>query len=455
MGLFGSGKNKSESLEAKADALMSSDPLEANRLYRDALRKILNKDPSAEERLRGKVRDARHRLIEMKIQEAGRFLDDRVPDAAAESLAIAREHVKPDEQALAAQIETLAARVREAEGATISARGVKPPSRERDRFADEEDQDEYADAPEELLEIDDPLAAFEMYAGLLGSDYERAMKLGDRFKAGFVAYQQGDRQAALAAFQEEAAAHPDEALVHEVLGQVCDQLGDESQAALAYRRALASEPSRANSRVALAQIVAGLGRRGAAPSAGDAANAVELLREGEAVDPAAASQYRIAQAEILAASGGAADALALLDPLLEGDHGSDPGVWQLYATALEMQGSLDEAEAAYRHLTQLGGQSMGARAVFAEFALRHGRALDEAEKIIFETCLGCQATRPSEDQLDRYGVLLSRIQLARGEYKAALDGIERLLVKGAPPDLEPALIEMRQAARQKMSPADH
>jgi len=449
MGLFGSGKGKHEALEAKADGLLGADPLEARRLYREALRKLGGKDAPAVERLRAKAREARARFLESKLAEAERFLEDRICDAAGESLAIARENLEPGEDEWTARVAALEARIREVEQTATVARPIRageglpvvvPPEA---LAADDDGAEAY--------EVEDPLAAFEMYAGMLGPDYEHATALSDEFKIGFVAFQLGDRAAALQAFQSECARHPEDGFLHEVLAQALDQDGREEEAAAHFRRAVEIQPERSNARLALAQLMAGP-RGGDAPGGEEGtAAALELLADGERLDPGHTLLFRIAKSEILVARRRGAEALATLDPLLQSAYEKEPVLWQLYGAALETQGSLDDAETAYRKFVRLSGQAMAPRAAFAEFALRHGRALDEAEKIIFETCLGCQATRPDEEQLDRYGVILTRIQMARGEYRAALDGAERLLAKGAPSDLVAGLEALRRAARAALS----
>jgi tetratricopeptide (TPR) repeat protein len=450
MGLFGA---KPEAQEAKADQLLPHDPLAAYKLYQEALRKLFSKDPLAVERLRGKIRDARQGFIRAKLAEAAAYIEDGISDAADESIVIAREHLKPDEPELAREIETMAARVRQAQEPV----GAPGPS---SRLTADSAPVFVAGVPEvdESLappgEPDDEgeLTAFEMYAGILEpEDIERAEIIGEEFKAGFVAYQQGDRRAAIAAFEKAAASHPHEALVHELLGQVLDQANEEARAADHFAKALALDPHRVNARLALAQMLAGLGRRPGRDTPPDIARAIELLHEGQRIDPSQETHFSLAIVEILIAGGRGAEAVELLEPLLQGDYEREAPVWQLYAAGLEIKGSLDEAEEAYRRLVQLSGNAMGPRGLFAEFALRHNRALAEAERSIFETCIGCQANPPSAETLDRYGVLLSRIQFARGEYRAALDGVERLMNKGAPADLVPILQQLRVEARERLA----
>jgi len=450
MGLFG---GKSPSHEAKGDALLASDPLAAMKLFREAFRKSGYKNPDDAARLKGKIREARQAFLRAKLREAAQFAEDGVYDAAMESLAIARENATPDDEELAREIAGETERMAQLE---VEAR---PAARSREERVDpgfvpgaiDEAEPLPEEAPLEEMQAESEGDEFSFYAGVLSpEDYDHALELGENFQAGFIAYQRGDRQTARAAFEQEAARHPLDGLVHEMLAFLLDQTGEEVRAAEHFREAVRIDPRRKNARLALAQILAGIGRRREEGSATDPQSALDLLYGGVKLDPDD-TDYSLAVAEVLISEKRATEAKEILEPLLDGELAADPGAWQYYALALEVEGSLDEAEAAHDHLVRLSGQSMAPRGLYAEFALRHNRWLDKAERLIFETCIGCQASAPSEESLDRYGVLLSRIQFARGEYKAALDGVERLLAKGAPQDLAPLLQAMRAEAKKRMA----
>ncbi|MCK4414368.1 MAG: hypothetical protein KAY32_12560 [Candidatus Eisenbacteria sp.] len=458
MGLFGGLFGKPAAMEEKADGVLASgDPLEAYRLYRSALRKTGGKDPAATERLQGKAHDAHQRFVRLKLDEAERMIEDRVLDAAEESLEIARDHLEQGDTRLRGEVEALATRLSsladtfEAPGHDAEQRDAPAP----DAPGIPTTQEEYLSTPEASLSETDPLTAYLMYSGALApADRERAERFGEDFKRAFVAYQQGDRQAALDGFTAELEKHPDEPLLLEHVGLLLDQLDRQGEARRHFERALKTDPHRINARLALAEMLAGTGSHGQAQQPRDPAGAraaLKLLAEGARIDPEHQVAYAVTHAEVMIAAGRAAEAVPQIEKLMEAGLDRDPGLWQLYAAALEAQGELDDAEEAYERVVQLSGHAMAPRGLFAEFALRHGRALKYAEKMIFETCLGCQATRPSEAQLDRYGVLLTRIQLARGQTKAALAGVERLLAKGPPPDLTPMLERLRSEARARLA----
>ncbi|MCK4305558.1 MAG: tetratricopeptide repeat protein [Candidatus Eisenbacteria sp.] len=320
---------------------------------------------------------------------------------------------------------------------------------------------------------------------LLGSlppeDQSEAGELGRIFRKGFVAHQFGQRDVALDALSMAAQEHPDSGLVLEHLAMAFDQQGRTDDAQARYREALEKAPQRINARLALASIHAGIdppagiqsfehwrilaeshaaraGTGGAEgrdlqTSADDPrfAEALALLDEGTRTDAGNAATYFAAAAEICLARACPKRAAGFITRAMELGSDGSTHLWHLYGAAMEMSGSLDEAESAYDRAVQLGGHAMLYRAEFAKFALRHRRALKEASDMLFQTCLGCQASRPAQEELDYYGFLMTQIQIARGELKQALEGIDRLLHQGAPEVLEPELRRMRAYVKDKLS----
>ncbi len=461
-GLFGNPAK----IEQQGDQrLAAGQPFEALGQFQQALRKVGEKDPVAKERLGAKVRRARQTFRRMKIEEAGAYLDDDLLEEAADVLGVLKDHADDLTPAETGEIESLQRRLDqrydELEGrATIATpdAGDADPGRIGVRS--------YADPQEGASgELD---LSFEQFLGALPvEDQSHAQTLGAAFRRGFVALQTGQPEAALDAFREAAEEHGGDGLVLESLAVAHDLVGQGPEARGFYEQALAADPLRRNARIALAAIHSGVeatqglqafGRLRQAierfqqqGGRGEFDGAVALLREGIERDADWTVNYLIAAAEIALIHGRPREALAFAEQAQQSGQSGAPSLWHLLATAAELSGDLDRAEDAYDRATRLGGQAMFFRAEFAEFALRHKRALEDAEKIIFETCIGCQATQVSPEELDYYGILLSRIQFARGQYKAAREGVDRLLRKGPPPVLQPVLEQLRaqiQAALQ-------
>lgn len=457
--------------ERKGDeALSSGDPLRAMQHFRDALRKAERKDAAAAERLREKEQSARVAFLTLKLAEARRFLDDEVIDAAHESLEIAREHLGAKAGAIADEIERLSEEAKKLEARLAPS----APEADLEQLSEigspgplpgvlapiEEEAD---DAEERETWGSDSAVIFEqLAAGMPENDREHGLLLGTAFHEGFIAGQRGDAAAALSAFRRAEAEHPDDPLVLEHLALTLDQMGQTSEASATYARALKSDPTRRQARLALASIAAGVdaeavgGARGAAywlrtagtaPAGAAFDDAIALLEDGAQRDPEHAAYYLAAAADVSLAHGRKEQASRYATRALESSN-DDPALWHTYAVARELSDDVPEAEKAYDRAARLAGASMFYRAEFAEFALRHNRALEDAEKLIFETCMSCQVAQPME--LDAYGLLLTRIQYARGEYKQALQGLDRLLAKGAVKPILKELQRLREEIRERL-----
>ncbi len=471
MGLFDGLRGSPQKTETQGDAaLAAGDPLQAYRKFREAQRQVGRKDPALADRLQQKAGEAKKAFVHLKIAEARDLLADEVADAATEALTIARDYLEPDQATLAQEIADLLAQAEALQDkpragrimATGAAGGLDPtlsapgPAPAGDTAGDTVlggspvvfvvDEEQAAEDLEESPQADIEVL-FEQYAGVLSpEDARRGAELGPAFQTGFVAYQRGDRDSALAALQSAAREHPHEPLVLETLALVLDETGHHAEARAHYQEALAQAPQRPNARLALAAILAGT-REDLGP---DPQGAFDLLEEGVRVDGANAAQYLLSAAEVALIHQRPAEALARTERAMQAGAEQNPVTWQLHAAALEASGALDEAEEAYTRAVRLGGNSLLPRAHFAEFALRHNRALKAAEETIYQTCLGCQGSLPTADELDYYGFLLSRIQFARGDYKHAIDGLEHLLAKNPPDPLAQTLREMRRAAQEAL-----
>ncbi len=471
MGLLDSFFGNADKMEKKGDsALESGKPLDAMREFQSAIRKAGERDPLAKERLEAKVRRARVSFHRLKVEEAAELLQDDLLDEAGESLQIAREHesgVPPTDISRRTKLEgQLRNRLEELggpdialpnpDGADVQVTGVREVVAE-DRMP-----------PSQLDASFDQLSS-----ALAPEDREHAATLGRAFKQGFVAQQTGQPEVSLKALQQAIEDHPDDGLVIETLAVALDQSGDEQQAATYYQRALDADPKRRNARIALAAMRSGVETTHGLQAANRLLQAIhefkgarardtyeaamKLLEEGAREDPPGAGQYLIAAAEISLIYRQPQAALAQLEQVAKMGNDKLPSLWHLMALSSEMGGDLDRAEDSYDKAVRLGGNAMFFRAEFAEFALRHERALETAEKTIFDTCIGCQAAQVSPEELDYYGFLLSRIQYARGEYKDALEGVDRLLRKGIPPVMEPVLNDLRDrilAAQKEVEPPE-
>ena len=445
--LFGSARDP----EADGDAALArGDDLDAARQFRAALRALPAAETAARARVTAKLADARGRFLAAKLAEVERWLDDDVLEAAAEGLAIAREHVTAEDAAARDRIESLAARLRAAE----TEPAPPPPAGPTDREA-AADLAPPAAAPAALPADADTESLFEQLAGVLApADRARAAELDPAFRAGFVAQQGGDLAAAVEQFDRARQAHPNEPLVWEHWGAVLDLVDRDREAADAYRTALDQDPQRAQARLGLASILGGLsaeGTRAARPAPDETHAALRLLQEGLEQDRPRGLLYLATAIDVLMAAGRSAEAAEQSEQLLAAGGERMPDAWAQYARVLEAQERLDEARAAHEKAVQLSGQAMAPRAEFAEFALRHKLGLEKAQELIFDTCLGCQASRPDEQTLAYYGFLLTRIQFARSDYQGAIEGAQRLLAQEPPAGVAAEMRALIAAARDALS----
>ncbi len=495
MGLFGGF----EKLERKGDeALERGQTLDAYLHFRDAQKKALKKDPAAAHRLQDKASRVRQRFIEEKVAEAKEYLADEVADAAIESLQIAREHLEESEGRLGGEIDKLRQQARQliepdagpekledfarAEIAAGTPAGAIGPHR-----AIEEEPEGFESSDEELLQ--------QALSVLSPEDQERAEQLGETFQRGLLAHSEGRTREARKAFEQARGQHSDDPLVNELLALSLDQLGETAAARKRYEEVLALAPRRINARLALASILSGvdvsagvrpfmrwflaaraaLEKRGARSSDRGArppdrgarppdrgarppdreSPALAVLKEGASLDPQKADVYWTAAAELQLGQAHPGEASGLITRAMETSGQQRPNLWHLYGVTQEVQGSLDEAQEAYDKATRFGGQAMFYRAEFAEFALRHKRALKEAGEIIFETCIGCQGLQASQEEIDYYGFLLTRIQHAQGEYNEALKGIDRLLAQGPAEVLERELRKLKERVAEEKRAAEY
>lgn len=464
MGLFDAMRGGFEKLEKKGDlALERSEPFAAYGHFRDAHKKAAKKDPLAAERLKGKIEQARQWFVREKLAEAAQFLADEIADAALDAVRIARQYLQEGDRnrlAEAERIETAALELLEPRGGNE----VVSRAQESAGLPDLPEEGPATVPESEQIELD---AMFDQFAGALDpDDQKRAAELGAAFRAGFVAHQLGRNEEALEALCAAEQEHGDDAMVLEHLALALDQLNRTEEAAETYRRALDLDPTRTNARIALAAILAGVepsmgarsfahwqreitARATAVDETIDAALA--LLEEGARRDPARSIIYLIAAAELSLAVRRTQSASGLAVRAMEAAAEEMPSLWHLHGVTQELLGDLEDAEESYERAVQLGGRGMFFRAEFAEFALRHGRALENAEQNIVETCIGCVGGQPSPDELDYYGVLLIRLQHARGELRPALDGIDRLLKKGCAPIMEENLRALRQVVVRELA----
>jgi tetratricopeptide (TPR) repeat protein len=480
MGILDGLRGGFEKLEQKGDAALERErPLEAMRCFADALHKAGPKDPGAADRLRGKLRAARHRFLESKIVGARTLAGDDLLEDAIEALEVARQNLTPEDEDLGRRVDALAAELRdrlaqqapgvdEAELALAEAASLPPDASghsARVRAVDEEEglEAEPLPADDEGREV-----AFEQFLGALPEeDRDRAAQASREFKLGYVAHQMGDHAGAVAWLQQAHSAAPQDALVLEHLALAQDLSGHTEEARESYREALALEPQRYNARIALASILAGVRSSGgvqpfeawrqaiveAARASADPAPGLALLDEGLRRGDARGGAFIVAAAELCLATGRPREAVAYVGRVIGQAGGHEALLHHMRAVALEMGGALDEAQAAYEEAVLLGGHALFFRSEFAEFALRHGRGLAEAERHIFDTCMSCQATQPGPDELDYYGFLLSRLQHARGELKEALKGIDRRLAKGPPAALDGPLRDLRRQVAAEIQAA--
>ncbi len=483
MGILDALRPNPEKIERKAErAFSEGDAYEAYRLFREAVRAARRRAPDDVERLESRAREARLAFLEGKIEEAQEYEAEGALEAALEALEVAAEHLEGVEGDLPGRIQESLRRLRTELGKGGKASTVSQP----EPAAGGHEIGEIAALGG--LSLDLPMAApsgpsvssdtdelFLQYSAALAlQDQERLEDFGEAFRKGFVALQQGNLRSAKRYLLEAEKEAPEDPAVLEHLGAVLDGLGERSEARKRYEKALKMDPGRGSVRLGLASLVSGgvpiagsntfeqrfLAAKGTQKALRNPSqrnlvesayrSAIGVLEEGIERDPNLAKQYLMAAAEIALFLARPKAAAAFVHRVVESSGGNDPAVHHTMACALEMAGEVDAAEAAYRAAAKLGGHAIFYRSEFAEFTLRHSRALQEAADLIFETCLGCQATQPTAQELDLYGFLLSRIQFAQGKYKDALEGVERLMAKNPGPALMTRLASLRDAILQKM-----
>lgn len=412
MALFGGLFGNFEKLEQRGDsALARGEPLGAVNAYRDALIKAEKKDPVAAGRLQSKLSQAQEQFVKIKFSEAAEWIDDKMPDYASEALLIARDNLDHSNQVQSSELQRLETAVRgllvadsDATSLEDFARADTAAAPQGIGIAGETVASETEIA--EMIEADERLQAeFEQLMGALPEeDHEPAVALGVDFMVGYVAHHNEEREAAITALRKVVAAHGDSALANEMLGVALD-LADQSESAKQYfEKAITLDPKRINSRLALASIVAHLPpspgvqtfsrwtqiAEAAVKSAksGALGTALDILRGQGEVDAEQAATYLVTAAEFSLAHGRPDLAIANIDQIIELSGGSQPTLWHFKAVAQECSGQLDEAEETYQKAVTLGHSALFFRAEFAEFALRHNRALDTAEELILKLCMG-------------------------------------------------------------------
>ncbi|WP_025321742.1 tetratricopeptide repeat protein [Deferrisoma camini] len=283
--------------------------------------------PDAPPELGDEIRACRARLAEINLEEARECLAASDPGRAREHLALARKYAAGD-PGLAARIEACEAELSPPEPQPRGpARPVFAPSCGCDAPCEPEPPTE-----EEAAPADTDL--FEFYLEAV-DPAERAVLtgLGEAFRAGFVALQQGDLDEAGRRLGEAAAEHPGAAGPAYALGVLHSLRGEWAEAEARFKEALAAAPDLAAAVHHWADTLR---------EAGQTERAVRLLERWVEDHPEDGPSW-VRLAALRLDGGDPEAALAALDPAAQSFSEPPPEVGLLRARTLEALGRTDDA----------------------------------------------------------------------------------------------------------------
>ncbi|GAB4260673.1 tetratricopeptide repeat protein [Deferrisoma sp.] len=326
--------------------------------------------PDAPPGLEKEIRECRRALAALNLEEAGACLNAGDPDRAREHLALAREFGGEDPE--------LEARIRGLE-ARIAPRPEAEP-RPQPRFAtpcacaapcaSEPD-------PHELPETGPDADLFEFYLEALEPSERAVLEgLGDAFRTGFVALQQGEAEEARRWLERAEAEHPDAPGVHYAFGVLHLLTGELEAAEDRMRQALEAAPDLAP---AVHHLADGL-REGGRPD-----RAVELLEGWVAEHPGDGVAWLRLGALRLDA-GDAEAALEALDRAQAALPEDRPEPRLLRARALEAVGRTDDALQALREVLARRPDLVEALVPLGRILLGKGEAHAERAAEVFKRC---------------------------------------------------------------------
>ena len=334
--LFGASAEKHEE---KADELrLDFEYRDAAYYYQQALDLTPATDAAGAERLTRKIREVRRAAFAQLLQEAADLVEKRSPDRALEKLESAAQFAEDD----AAQAEVAR---RQAEVAEIF--GTEPEAEVEAEATGEEG---------DLFEL--ALAGFDT------ADRDRALALGDPFKAAFELCQKEAWSEALVAFDQILKEHPQESLVLEMAGLAAENAEDKDTALERWEAARKIDPLRPIVVHGLAVIYRRTGRQ---------AEARNLLAEAVTARPPANSlpeawvPAHLEYALLLSESGHHQDAISAGAALLDVASVDKGLVFYNLAGILERAGQVDNCRIALQRAIE----SAPRRALYRERLADH------------------------------------------------------------------------------------
>ena len=349
--LFGASAEKHEE---KADELrLDFEYRDSAYYYQQALDLTPATDAGGTERLTRKIREVRRAAFAQLLQEAADLVEKRSPDRALEKLESAAQF---------AEDETAQAEVarRQAEVAEIF--GTEPEGEVEAEATDEEG---------DLFEL--------ALAGFDAADRDRALALGDAFKAAFELCQKEAWSEALVAFDRILNEHPQEPLVLEMAGLAAENADDKDTALERWEAARKIDPLRPIVVHGLAVIYRRMSRQ---------AEARNLLAEAVTARPPTGSlpeawvPAHLEYALLLSESGHHQDAISAGAALLDVPSVDKGLVFYNLAGILERAGQVDNCRIALQRAIESAPRRALYRERLADYLVENQVDLDLALSLL-------------------------------------------------------------------------
>jgi tetratricopeptide (TPR) repeat protein len=430
--LFGASAEKHEE---KADELrLDFEYRDAAYYYQQALDLIPATDTAGTERLTRKIREVRRAAFAQLLQEAADLVEKRSPDRALEKLESAAQFAE-DESGKAEVAR------RQAEVAEIF--GTEPePEIEAEATGEEGDLFELA------------LAAFEP------EDRERALALGDRFKAAFESCQQEAWPEALAIFDALRKEHPQDPLVLEMAGLAAENADNTDLALEHWEAARKVDPLRPIVVHGLATLYRRTGRQ---------AEARNILGEAVTARPPSSSlseawvPAHLEYALLLSESGHHQDAISAGAALLDVPSVDKGLVFYNLAGILERAGQTDNCRIALQRAIESAPRRALYRERLADHLVENQVDLDlalsllvsanESETTTGQGNLGGGGVRGMlSPNRARYLYKMARIYFLKGEDLEAERIITTALAISRDPEVTQALEGLRKELKEAGAP---
>ena len=431
-GLFGASAEKHEE---KADELrLDFEYRDAAYYYQQALDLTPADDTARTERLTRKMREVRRAAFAQLLQEAADLVEKRSPDLALEKLESAAQFADED----AAKMEVAR---RQAEVAEIFGTDLEP---EMEAEATGEEGD--------LFEL--------ALAGFDPPDRERALALGDKFKAAFEACQREAWPEAQAAFEQLLEEHPQDPLVLEMAGMAAENADNTDAALLRWEAVRKIDPLRPIVVHGLATIYRRQGRQ---------AEARNLLAEAVTARPPSSSlseawiPTHLEYALLLSENGHYQEAISAGAALLDVSSVDKGLVFYNLAGILERAGQIDNCRIALERAIESAPRRALYRERLSDYLVEQQDDLDmalglivsanEAETTAGQGNFGGGAKRGiTSPNRARYLYKMARIYFLKGEDLEAERILTTALAISRDPEVTHALEGLKKELKEAGAP---